>query len=183
MHAKFLFILERRKERIFFSKVIIKHQNRHSIKIINSERIDKRHIGRPLIVYPIYINNSGYLNKIMIKIKYIFDFLIFSLKRRYFGYEKTFGGSPSIEALSPLLEDICNCGERKQRFACFNFGLVTILLPDVALAVRTSQILTISEPKATRRHYRSILQIIWSIYCEMCNNFARIKHCCQIQWP
>ena len=68
-------------------------------------------------------------------------------------------------------------------FACFNFGLVKNFLPDVALAVRTSQILTISEPKATRRYYRSILQIIWAIYCEMCNKFARIKHCCQIQWP
>ena len=49
----------------------------------------------------------------MIKIKYIFDFLIFSLKRRYFGYNKTIGGSPSIGALSPLLEDICNCGRKK----------------------------------------------------------------------
>ena len=48
----------------------------------------------------------------MIKMKYIFDFLIFSLKGRYFGYKKTIGGSPSIEALSPLLEDICNCGKK-----------------------------------------------------------------------
>ena len=51
----------------------------------------------------------------MIKIKYIFDFLIFPLKRRYFGYNKTIGGSPSIEALSPLLEDICNCGKKKKQ--------------------------------------------------------------------
>ena len=108
---------KRKKERIYFSKVIIKHQNRYSIKIINSERIDKRHIERPLIVYPVYINNSGYLNKIMIKIKYIFDLLIFSLKRRYFGYKKTIvlGGSPSIEALSPLLEDIYNCGKKNNK--------------------------------------------------------------------
>ena len=108
---------ERKKERIYFSKVIIKHQNRHNIKIINSERIDKRHIERPLIVYPVYINNSGYLNKIMIKIKYIFDFLIFSLRRRYFGYKKTIvlGGSPSIEALSPLLKDIYNCGKKTEK--------------------------------------------------------------------
>ena len=109
--------IQRKKERIYFSKVIIKHQNRHSIKIINSERIDKRHIERPLIVYPVYINNSGYLNKIMIKIKYLFDFLIFSLKRRYFGYKKTIvlGGSPSIEALSPLLENIYNCGKKTKK--------------------------------------------------------------------
>ena len=107
-HIKFFF---------YFSKVIIKHQNRHSIKIINSERIDKRYIERPLIVYPVYINNSGDLNKIMIKIKYIFDFLIFSLKRRYFGYKKSIvlGGSPSIEALSPLLEDIYNCGKKNKK--------------------------------------------------------------------
>ena len=53
----------------------------------------------------------------MIKIKYIFDFLIFSLKRRYFGYKKTIllGGSPSIEALSPLLEDINNCGKKNKK--------------------------------------------------------------------
>ena len=53
----------------------------------------------------------------MIKIKYIFDFLIFSLKRRYFGYKKTIvlGGSPSIEALSPLLEDINNCGKKTKK--------------------------------------------------------------------
>ena len=53
----------------------------------------------------------------MIKIKYIFDFLIFSLKRRYFGYKKTIllGGSPSIEALSPLLEDINNCGKKHKK--------------------------------------------------------------------
>ena len=75
---------ERKKERIYFSKVIIKHQNRHSIKIINSERIDKRHIERPLIVYPVYINNSGYLNKIMIKIKYIFDFFDIFIKKAIF---------------------------------------------------------------------------------------------------
>ena len=100
---------------MYFSKVIIKHPNRHSIKISNSERIDKRHIERPLIVYPVYINNSGYLNKTMIKIIYIFDFLIFSLKRRYVGYKKTIGGSPSIETLF-LLEDICNCGRKKQRY-------------------------------------------------------------------
>ena len=109
--------IKKKKERIYFSKVIIKHQNRHSIKIINSERIDKRHIERPLIVYPVYINNSGYLNKIMIEIKYIFDFLIFSLKRRYFGYKKTIvlEGSPSIEALSPLLEDIYNYGKKNKK--------------------------------------------------------------------
>ena len=51
----------------------------------------------------------------MIKIKYIFDFLIFPLKRRNFGYNKTIGCSPSIEALSPLLEDICNCGRKKKQ--------------------------------------------------------------------
>ena len=55
----------------------------------------------------------------MIKIKYIFDFLIFSLKRRYFGYKKTIvlggGGSPSIEALSPLLEDINNCEKKNKK--------------------------------------------------------------------
>ena len=122
---------ERKKERIYFSKVIIKHQNRHSIKINNSERIDKRHIERPLIVYPVYINNSGsgYLNKIMIKIKYILNFLIFSLKRRYFGYKKTIvlGGSPSIEALSPLLEDINNCGKKLDSPSVWNApGLVPL---------------------------------------------------------
>ena len=53
----------------------------------------------------------------MIKIKYIFDFLIFSLKRRYFGYKKTIvlGGSPSIETLSPLLENINNCGKKTKK--------------------------------------------------------------------
>ena len=47
----------------------------------------------------------------------MFDFLIFSLKRRYFGYKKTIvlGGSPSIEALSPLLEDINNCRKKNKK--------------------------------------------------------------------
>ena len=64
----------------------------------------------------------------MIKIKYIFDFLIFPLKSRYFGYNKTIGSSPSIEALSPLLEDICNCGKKKNSWkkstAKYNFGAI-----------------------------------------------------------